>query len=99
MFSNDSPWWWVAAIVLLVLFICLSGCTTTRIIEKPVYIEIPVTQPCIQSIPDEPDYEINHLQPDDSIGLVGQAYRIERQQRINYIRTLRAEMAGCVDPG
>ncbi len=88
----------VSALLAAILF-TLGGCMSTRIIEKPVYIDTPVTEPCIERIPEEPDYETRHLQPDDPIGVVGQAYRIERQQRESYISILKAEMAGCVDPG
>lgn len=90
-------------IVLLIalahaLLFMLPACTSTRYIEKPVYIDIPVTEACIKSIPEEPIYETRYLQESDPIGVVAQAYRIERKQREAYIETLRAELVGCVEP-
>ena len=86
------------ALVQLILF-TLSACTNTRYVEKPVFVDVPVTEPCIKAVPEEPVYETKHLQSDDPIGVVGRAYRIERKQRETYINTLKAEMTGCIEYG
>lgn len=78
------------------LLFTLAACTSTRYVEKPVFVSVPVTEPCVEAIPEEPVYETKHLQSDDPIGVVGRAYRIERRQREAYIETLKAELAGCV---
>lgn len=87
----------VSALVTAILF-ALGACTNTRIVEKPVYVRIPVTEPCVTAIPEEPDYATKYLEPDDPIGIVGQDYRIEVRQRERYIDVLLAELAGCIKP-
>lgn len=84
------------ALGLLIALLFLAGCETVKTADKPVLVEVEVVKPCIDAIPPEPDYETKHLQPDDPIGVVGQAYRIERQQRQQYTRELLAEMQGCL---
>lgn len=84
--------------LLVLLLFTLEACTNTRYIEKPVYVSIPVTEPCVTDIPEEPDYATKYLEPDDPIGIVGQDYRVELRQRERYIEVLRAELTGCIKP-
>lgn len=99
MNSTRDTWSWGLLILIgLVVLVFLVGCTRTEYVEKPVEVFKQVTLPCIEQIPEEPDYETQYLEPDDSIGVVGQAYRIERTQREAYIKTLRCELRGCMNP-
>lgn len=84
---------------LAALSILLLGCESSpRVIEKPVYVDVPVVKPCVRSIPAEPEYETSRLTAADDTDTVATAYMVEREQRKIYIKQLQSKLAGCVPP-
>lgn len=87
----------VSGLIASILF--TQGCATAPVIvEKPVYVRVPVTEPCVDSIPEEPFYETKTLRTDDDLDAAATAYLIEIEQRKIHIAELRGLMAGCVKP-
>jgi len=87
----------VSGLIASLLF--TYGCATApQVVEKPVYVRIPVTEPCLVSIPKEPFYETKTLRADDDLDVAATAYMIEIEQRKIHIAELRASLAGCVKP-
>lgn len=75
----------------------LVGCDTTpQVIEKPVYVDVPVVVSCVRSVPEEPVYDTARLKADDDLDTVGTAYMVEQEQRKIYTRQLQSVLAGCV---
>lgn len=87
----------VSGLIASLLF--THGCATApQIVEKPVYVNVPVTVPCVGSIPKEPFYETKTIRTDDDLDAAATAYLIEIEQRKIHIAELRGLMAGCVKP-
>lgn len=87
------------ALFLIVALLFTQGCgTAPRVIEKPIYVEVPVSEPCLDAIPNEPPYETKFIQRDDHLDRVATAYLVEIEQRKIHITELRALLAGCVKP-
>ena len=86
-------------LALVAMLLLLAGCgttqTVTEYVDRPVRVKVRVTEPCVEAIPTAPAYETETLRPDDPIGIVARAYRIERKQRQAYTEQLRAELEGC----
>ena len=53
---------------------------------------------CVDEVPAEPMYETAFVTADDDLCQLTDALLIERRQRMIYIDTLRAALAGCVLP-
>ena len=83
----------ITAILLIVA--CQSA---PEVIERPVFVHVPVTKACIDAVPDEPVYETSKLTMASPLPVVADAYQVERYQRMIYIKQLRALMTGCVKP-
>lgn len=99
MFSSNAARFLLVLALLTGLLFVLTACgERIKYVEKPYRVEVSVIKPCVDQIPSEPDYETQYLEPDDSIGVVGQAYRIEVGQREAYTRELLAELEGCINP-
>lgn len=88
---------WVLILLSVVLF--TQGCDTNpRIVETPVYVDVPVVVACVDSIPKEPVYETTRLKATDDLPFVADAYMVETAQKDIHITQLRALLAGCVKP-
>lgn len=89
----------VAVLALLTVMLFMYGCATApQIIEKPVYVDVVVVEPCVRAIPSEPIYETSRLIETDDIGAVAEAFMVEIEQRKIESAELRALLAGCLMP-
>lgn len=87
------------AFTLLGVLLFTQGCDTTpRIVEKPVYVDVPVPVYCIDEIPNEPRYATQSLTADSDLPTVADAYMVEKHQREIEAKQLRALLVGCVKP-
>lgn len=84
--------------MLLCCALLLTACATEPRLP-PVLVEVPVSVPCIHQVPRAPAYETDHLQADASLCEITDALMIERQQRMIYIKQLKASIAGCTKEG
>lgn len=84
-------------LMVLIIGSALSACVSQT--EKPVIVEVPVREACIDEMPSVPDWETKHLRADDSLCAITDALLIERQQHMIYIKQLKAAMAGCMKEG
>lgn len=87
----------IRAIAALLALVLLTGCESPRVVYRTQEVRVPVVEPCIEQIPDQPEYATESVSEGDDIDAVVDAYLIERQQMRQYNDELRAEMAGCVE--
>lgn len=86
-------------LMIISAILLLAACRNApEIIEKPVFVHVPVTTYCVDAVPDEPAYETAKITMASPLHVVSDAYQVERYQRIIYIKQLRALMAGCINP-
>lgn len=75
----------------------LCGCITSeRIVDRPVYVDRIVTEPCVVRRPVAPRYAVDAIKKTDALDAIVKAYAIDRRQRIVYIAELDAVIAGCL---
>lgn len=86
-------------LLIITAILLIAACqSATEIIEKPVFVHVPVTKYCVDAVPDEPVYDTAKLTMASPLQMVADAYQVERYQRMIYIKQLRALMAGCNKP-
>lgn len=86
-------------LLIITIILLLAACgSQPEIIEKPVFVHVPITKYCVDAVPDEPVYDTARLTMASPLPVVADAYQVERYQRIIYIKQLRALMAGCINP-
>ena len=82
----------------LAMLLCLVACGHVQERVIPVEVKTPVMVACVDQVPTEPMYETAYVTADDDLCQLTDALLIERRQRMIYIDTLRAALAGCVLP-
>ena len=82
----------------LAMLLCLVACGHVQERVIPVEVKTPVMVACVDQVPAEPMYETAYVTADDDLCQLTDALLIERRQRMIYIDTLRATLAGCVVP-
>ena len=82
-------------LVLCLLFV--SGCTAARPAPEVVTVRVPmpVSTPCVSTLPDVPAWAVAALPTGQPIGVQVRALMAERQQRIGYESRLLAVIEGC----
>jgi hypothetical protein len=79
--------------IFIILLLLLNGCAERTIIQK---VEVPVIVPCIDKIPDDPDYFTNDWEVGMTIWKQVTVLLAEREQRIAYQHLLRSAIGACV---
>lgn len=79
--------------VLLLLLLAVTGCS--KVIYKPVEVEVIVPVPCVDTVPTKPVWETSRLNKNSSLNDAANAYMIERRQRIGYEAELEALVNSC----
>ena len=83
------------AILMLVVFtLCACGSCPTK--TELVYVDVPVSVPCVKQVPEKPLFAVSLVKSTDDLPTLVDAYMVERHQRIAYEAKLEAVITGCV---